>query len=52
MAAYAILDADNLCINRVEWDGVSLYNLPEGYRAVLDPNGIFQRETSVESENE
>jgi hypothetical protein len=38
---YAILDADNNCINRILWDGESPWQPPEGCTAVADPESTY-----------
>ncbi len=35
MARYALINADDLVVNHVEWDGVTLWNPPEGHTARL-----------------
>lgn len=35
---YAVLDLQNVVVNMVMWDGVSLYNPGEGLRLVLIDN--------------
>lgn len=40
--AYAILDSEGKCINRVLWDGETDWQPPEGCTAVPDPDGTYQ----------
>jgi hypothetical protein len=37
---YAILDNNDVCINRVLWDGESSWDIPEGCTAVADPDNL------------
>jgi len=52
--AYAILDLEGKCINRVLWDGKTEWQPPEGCTAVPDPDNLHpiyqepQPETSVD----
>ena len=54
MAAYAVLNADDVCINRVSWDGVARWSPPPGCRAVLDDQNRYPiyREPEPEPEPE
>lgn len=49
---YAILDADNNCINRILWDGESPWQPPEGCTAVADPDNLYPSYTEPQPETE
>lgn len=37
---YAILNTDGICINRIIWDGKSVWQPPEGCTAIADPDNL------------
>jgi hypothetical protein len=49
---YAIIDADNNCINRILWDGVTDWQPPEGCTAVADPDNLYPIHTEPQPEPE
>jgi len=49
---YAILDADNNCINRILWDGESPWQPPEACTAVADPDSLYPIYTEPQPKTE
>lgn len=54
MTAYAILDQNDVCINRIAWDGKSNWRPPINCRAILDDANFYKIyvEPTIEPEPE